>query len=223
MLGQPVSAGAGRPRAFLGTSVAAHLRAALEAARRVALPRVAPTDERLVERRSTPRAGVPLAFRLSALWSLSWWEMFGILMVAAAPIAVWIVPPRDPPGGPGPRSRRGLPAPWLRYRRRIGLLKHGKVATITNSGEVSRGTYYSGTTYQNMRVAQATGWDVTRSYYSGPASVTELSYVVDGVPGTREAARAPVRRRRGPRGPASTRPGAVRERVPALREARRPR
>ena len=42
---------------------------------------------------------------------------------------------------------------------RIGILKWGKVATVTNNDTLSKGTYYSGMTYNNMRKRQASGWD----------------------------------------------------------------
>ena len=35
-----------------------------------------------------------------------------------------------------------------------------------------------------MRVAQAHGWEVTRDWYSGPATVSEIAYTVDGASGT---------------------------------------
>jgi hypothetical protein len=52
-----------------------------------------------------------------------------------------------------------------------------------NSDETSRGTYYSGVTYQNVRLAQAHGWDVERHWYSGPGSTTKVAYELNGVQG----------------------------------------
>jgi hypothetical protein len=130
-----------------------------------------------------PPRNVPLSFRLSSFFALSWWEMFSILMVMVAPIAVWGFFPWTIPAAfilgilliVGLRGRR--------YLLRVGLLKWGRVATVTNSDEISRGTYYSGTTYNNMMVRQANGWDVTKRWYSGPASKTKIKYALGAAAG----------------------------------------
>ncbi len=137
-----------------------------------------------VERLADPPRQVPYSFRLSSFWSWKWWEAFSVLMVVVSPIALWIFFPWLFPGAlilgilaiAGIRGRR--------YVRHVRLLKWGKVATVTNANEISRGTYYSGITYQNMMVSQANGWDVTRRLYSGPASKTEIKYSVDDTDGT---------------------------------------
>jgi hypothetical protein len=138
-------------------------------------PTVPPESVRLAD----PPRRVPFAFRL-ATFSWSWWETFALLMAVVAPIAVWAFLPQLVPAG---LIAAVLVIGYLRLRKyviRVGVLKWGKVATVTNAEELSRGTYYSGTTYQNMRVRQAHGWDVVTSWYSGPASKTQLKYTLDG-------------------------------------------
>jgi hypothetical protein len=129
-----------------------------------------------------PPRPVPAVLRLSA-FAWSWWELFALLMLVTAPIALWISVPKSfsvllviAVAGIG----------WFRVRRlrRLGLLKHGKVATVTNTEVQSVGTYYSGTTLQNMRVPQAHGWQVTRRFYSGPSTTTKIDYNVDGQNGS---------------------------------------
>jgi hypothetical protein len=142
-----------------------------------------PTTPVTLDRLADPPRRVPLSFRLASLWSWSWWEAFAILMVIVAPIAVWGFFPWTIPAA----LILGLLAIAVvrgrKYVRRMGLLKWGKVATVTNIDEISRGTYYSGTTYNNMLVRQANGWDVTKQMYSGPASTTKVEYSLDGAAG----------------------------------------
>jgi hypothetical protein len=71
-----------------------------------------------------------------------------------------------------------------RYVRRIGVLKWGKVATVTNHDVLSSGTYYAGMTYNNMRKRSASGWDMTTQWYSGPGYTNKVDFTVDGVSGT---------------------------------------
>lgn len=145
---------------------------------------VGPATAESVARVVDPPRRVPFAFRLVAFWSWSWWEAFSVVMFAVAPIALWVFFPEIIPAA----FILGLLAIVVvrgrKYLKRIGLLKWGKVATVTNSDELSRGTYYSGTTYQNMLVRQAHGWDVTKRMYSGPASKTKVEYTLDGTNGS---------------------------------------
>jgi hypothetical protein len=150
-----------------------------------ALPaHVGPATPSTVDRLAEPPRRVPHSFRLASFWYWSWWEAFAVLMAVVAPIAVWGFFPWTIPGA----LLLGILVIGMvrgrRYLRRIGLLKWGKVATVMNSAEISRGTYYSGTTYHNMRVRQANGWDATTSWYSGPASTTEIKYSLDDVDGS---------------------------------------
>ncbi len=68
-------------------------------------------------------------------------------------------------------------------RKRFELLKWGQVATVTGKRTLSRGTYYSGTTYSNAKLPVARGWHVERPFYSGPSTKTLISYTVNGAPG----------------------------------------
>lgn len=135
-----------------------------------------------VGRLAEPPRRVPFAFRMAA-FSWSWWELFGVIMGITAPIALWGFVPTAIPAG---FIAAVATIAFLRGRKNLtrgALLRWGKVATVSDADELSRGTYYSGMTYNNMIVPQATGWDVTRRYYSGPASVTEVRYTLDGVAG----------------------------------------
>jgi hypothetical protein len=129
-----------------------------------------------------PPRHVPAVLRL-ATFAWSWWEAFGLVIGAAAPIALWLFVPESFSVG---LVVAVLVIGWFRIRRyrRLGLLKHGKVATVTGTEVVSEGTYYSGVTLQNMRVPQACGWRVTRAFYSGPSTTTKIDYSVDGTTGS---------------------------------------
>jgi hypothetical protein len=71
-----------------------------------------------------------------------------------------------------------------RERTQLALLKWGEPATVTNVDVASVGTYYSGVTYQNVRLAQAHGWQVTRRWYSGPGTTTKINYQLGGTGNT---------------------------------------
>jgi hypothetical protein len=125
---------------------------------------------------------VPAVLKL-ATFAWSWWELFALLMGVTAPIALWLFVPE---AFSVALVVAVVGVVWFRVRRyrRLGLLKHGKVATVTNAEAQSVGTYYSGVTLQNMRVPQARGWKVTRAFYSGPSTTTKIDYTVDGAAGS---------------------------------------
>lgn len=140
--------------------------------------RSTPTPPAPGELAPAPRA-VPFAFKAMALpWS--WWTAWALFMIAIAPIALWIIVP----------IAGVIVAPVtlvvilvLRLRRertQLALLKWGEPATVTNVDVASVGTYYSGVTYQNVRLAQAHGWQVTREWYSGPGTATKITYELGG-------------------------------------------
>jgi hypothetical protein len=141
-----------------------------------------PTAPEVLPPLAEPPRHVPFELKLST-FSWSWWEMFGLAIGIAAPIALFLFVPESFSVW---LVVAVLVIGWFRVRRyrRLGLLKHGKVATVTNTEVLSTGTYYSGITYQNMRVPQARGWHVTRSFYSGPATSTRIAYSVDGASGS---------------------------------------
>jgi hypothetical protein len=123
---------------------------------------------------TAPRA-VPSSYRLAAI-PFSWWTVWTLFMIAVAPIAVWIFVP----------LALAIVAPitllavlFVTLRKsalRLSLLKWGEVATIDDQDVKSVGTYYSGTTVQNVRMAQAHGWTVERRWYSGPVTKTQVDY-----------------------------------------------
>ena len=124
-----------------------------------------------------------MSYRL-ATFNLSVYELFILAMGAIAPIAVWAFFPMAIPGA---LIAAVLVIGWFRggrYVRRIGMLKWGKVATVTNNDTLDKGTYYSGVTYNNMRKRTATGWNAKTIWYSGPAYKNKVDYTLDGATGS---------------------------------------
>lgn len=122
---------------------------------------------------------VPWQFR-AVLFPWSWWTLFALIMITVAPGIVWIGVPL---AGAAAAALTFLVIVGLRLRRehrQLTLLKWGEVARVVNAETVSVGTYYSGVTYQNVRLAQAHGWQVERQWYSGPSTSTKITYEVDG-------------------------------------------
>ena len=112
-----------------------------------------------------------------------WWYVFALLIVGVAPIALWMSVPLA-------SSVVAVAALVSIYAfnvqgaaKRFALLKWGQVATVTDTQIISRGTYYSGTTYSNVRLPVAHGWTVERSWYSGPSTKTRIRYKLNGSPG----------------------------------------
>jgi hypothetical protein len=137
------------------------------------------TDDRL----APPPRSVPSGYRLVVL-PFSWWSVFAMFMVSTAPIALWI---GFPLGGVIAAVLTAVTVAGLQVRkawRRSALLRWGQVARVTGTDVLSRGTYYSGTTAQNVRMAQAHGWQVERRWYSGPVTRTRISYELNGRAGS---------------------------------------
>jgi hypothetical protein len=125
-----------------------------------------------------PRS-VPFSYRAVAI-PFSFWTLFTLFMIAVSPIALWIFVPIA-----------GVVVALLTFvvvlavlvrksARRQALLRWGEVAHVLNVEPLSRGTYYSGTTVQNVRMAQAHGWTVERRWYSGPVTKTRVDYELLG-------------------------------------------
>lgn len=132
-----------------------------------------------------PPRPVPMSYRI-ATFNLSVYELFILAIGAVAPIALWALFPVVIPAA---LIAAVLVIGWFRgsrYVKRIGMLKWGKVATVTNNDTLSKGTYYSGLTYNNMRKRTATGWDAKTIWYSGPAYKNKADYVLDGATGSLE-------------------------------------
>jgi hypothetical protein len=137
--------------------------------------RSAPPDTNLA---TAPRA-VPVGYRLASI-KFSLWTVWALFMIAVAPLAVWIFVPL---ALVFVAAVTFVAVVFLTARRtalRLSLLKWGEVATILNPDVKSVGTYYSGTTVQNMRMAQAHGWTVERRWYSGPVTKTVVNYELRG-------------------------------------------
>ena len=135
-----------------------------------------PPDTRLAD---APRR-VPLRFVLAELLPFRWWYLFALFMVAIPPIALWMM-----------QTELIAPAAVVTIvviygfqfwtaRKRLALLKWGRVAQVIGSEVVSRGNYYSGTTYSNVWLPQAHGWTVSRQLWSGGSTKTRVGYVLDG-------------------------------------------
>jgi hypothetical protein len=127
-----------------------------------------------------PPRRVPMSFACTVM-AWKWWDAFTLLMVSTAPIILWLAAPAS-------AAAVGLVAVialcYFRFRglrARLGLLKWGVVADVLSAGPINVGTYYSGTTYSNVRLPVADGWQVSRGWYSGPGYKTKVVYAVNGV------------------------------------------
>ena len=139
----------------------------------------APADTRL----AVPPRRVPVSFLLAELLPFRWWYIFLMFMVAVAPIVLWI----NTPAAVAPAAVLTLVVIYALQARgaitRRALLKWGRVATVTGSETISRGTYYSGTTWYNSVLPVAHGWTVARPVYSGPNIKTRIHYLLNGYQG----------------------------------------
>lgn len=119
---------------------------------------------------------VPACFLLAELLPFRWWYLWGMFMIAVALIAVWGAFPLA-------FSITAVAALVAIYAyqlygtsQRLALLKWGEVATVDGAETLTRGTYYSGTTWYNAYLPVASGWTVQRPRYSGPSTKTKISY-----------------------------------------------
>jgi len=140
----------------------------------------APVDNQLAP---APRR-VPATFVLAELLPFRWWYIWGLFMVAVTLIVIWIKQPIA-------FAVTAVMALVVIYAfqlfgaaRRLTLLKWGEVATVTGSEIVTRGTYYSGTTWYNSYLPVAHGWTVDRPRYSGPSTKTRVGYTLGGYQGS---------------------------------------
>jgi Protein of unknown function (DUF3060) len=126
---------------------------------------------------------VPGAFVLAEALPFRWWYVWALFMVAVTPIAIWLPVPL----AFSVTAVLTLVALYaFQFRaatKRLALLKWGRVANVVGTELVSRGTYYSGTTYYNVYLPVAHGWTVTRERWSGPSSKTRIRYALDGYHG----------------------------------------
>jgi hypothetical protein len=132
---------------------------------------------------TAPPRRIPAKFVLAEILPFRWWYVWTLFMVAVTPIVVWIYA----------SWAFAIAAPvtlLLIYAfqargaaTRLSLLKWGVPANVIGSEVLSRGTYYSGTTYYNVYLPVAHGWTVTRERWSGPSTKTTVRYALDGYRG----------------------------------------
>lgn len=133
---------------------------------------------------ASPPRRVPGTFWLAELLPLRRWYVLTLLVVAVAPIALWIQLPRAF-GAVAVLALAGIYAVHLRgARTRIGLLRWGRVAAVTGTATQSRATRPGRATWYNVRLPVAHGWTVTRQRWSGPNTRTAVHYELDGRRGT---------------------------------------
>lgn len=136
----------------------------------------APRDDRL----SAPPRKVPAAFLMAEISPFRWWYVWALFMIGVAPIALWIFVPVSFTVAAVLAVVAIYVLQFRAARTRIALLKWGQVATVTDTETLSRGTYYSGTTWSNAPLPVADGWRVTRPLYSGPSTKTRIRYTLAG-------------------------------------------
>ncbi|MEZ0356809.1 DUF3060 domain-containing protein [Mycobacterium sp. SA01] len=129
-----------------------------------------------IDRLAAAPRRVPASFVLAELLPFRWWYLWGMFMIAVALIALWAAAPLA-------FSITAVAALMVIYAfqlygtsQRLALLKWGEVATVTGAETLTRGTYYSGTTWYNAYLPIACGWTVRRPRYSGPSTKTKVSY-----------------------------------------------
>lgn len=127
----------------------------------------------------TPRR-VPHTFWLAELLPFRWWYVWTLLAVGLAPIALWVQFPKAF-AAVAVLTLAGIYGVHLRgARTRIGLLRWGRVATVTDAEPFTRTTHYNATAWYNVRLPVAHGWTVTRRRWSGADTTTAVRYTLDG-------------------------------------------
>ena len=111
------------------------------------------------------------------------WTVFALVMVAMSPIALSDLPARSPGWSCVATFLVVMCLATRKYARLMGLLRWGVSGHVMAAVPLDVGTYYSGTTYQNVRLPIARGWRVARQFYSGPGTKTKLSYQLGGTSG----------------------------------------
>ena len=130
---------------------------------------------------------IPASFWLVEMLPFRWWYVWILFMVGTAVgfglIALWA----QAPVAFSVVAILTLVAIYafslVGAKKRFELLERGQVARVTGSQILTRGTYYSGTTFSNVKLPVARGWQVERPFYSGPSTKTLISYTLNGSPG----------------------------------------
>ena len=143
---------------------------------------ISPADSHGAPLVSPPRK-VPAAFRLAEVLPFRWWYVWTLFMVAIAPIALWHAYPVAFVAVAVITLVAIYGFQFQAAATRFTLLKWGQVATVTGTEMLSRGTYYSGTTWSNVYLPVAHGWKVTRQRWSGPSTKTRIRYTLNGYQG----------------------------------------
>lgn len=127
-------------------------------------------------RLAEPPRAVPLRFRVSAL-ALGPVEAAVLFVVTVPFVGLWI-------GFPNVRAvayaliggyllLRG----YLRFRKRVGILRWGREAVVTRTDSRTSGGF------RNVPVRQAHGWVVDSRLFTGTGTTTVISHELDGRPG----------------------------------------
>ena len=135
------------------------------------------------ERLSLPPRRVPVTFWLAELLPFRWWYFWTLLAIGIAPIAVWIQLPTVF-AVVAVLTLLGIYGTQLWGARvRLGLLRWGRVATVTAVESLSRATRFRRSIWYNVYLPVASGWTVTRQRWSGPNTRTRVGYTLDDRPG----------------------------------------
>lgn len=142
-------------------------------------------DPDKVERIAPGPRPVPLEMRL-ATTTLGPVELFVLVMTSVCPLALWILVP----GAALVASVVGTVVLGTRcarlWRSRVPLLRCGEVATVTSVHET-----IGSSSYTNVPLRRARGWDARWQSYTGQGRRTDIAYTIDGVPGRLQVRGAP--------------------------------
>lgn len=121
-----------------------------------------------------PPRPIPAAFRLAEALPFRWRYVWTLVLVAIAPIALWLQLP-SAFAAAAVATLAGIYAiHFYGARVRLGLLEWGRVATVTGTEKLSRAQHF------NARLPMAREWTVTRLRWSGPNTKTKVFFTLDG-------------------------------------------
>ncbi|WP_232066644.1 DUF3060 domain-containing protein [Mycobacterium parmense] len=131
-------------------------------------------------RLASPPRRVPKSFVLAELLPLRRRYLWTLFAVAIAPAALWIRLPAAF-AATAVLTLAGIYVVQLRgARTRIGLLRRGRVATVTGAETLARARCVTASARYNVRLPLAHGWTVTRQRWTGPSIQTAVHYRLDG-------------------------------------------
>ncbi|WP_205473361.1 hypothetical protein [Nocardioides sp. SYSU D00038] len=126
---------------------------------------------------AAPPRRVPAVMHLG-LFAWRGWELFTVVMVVVAPLALWIFLPAGLPVMLGLVLAVVVGYRWRLHRQRMRVLRWGKVATVTDVT-----TSPTSTSYTNVPMRQARGWRTTSRAYTGQGVRSEVAFEVEEAPG----------------------------------------